>query len=74
MDMNLSKLWKIVEDRGTWCATVHGVADSWTIKKADHRGIDAFAMLRIPWIRKRSYQSILKEINPEYSWEGLILS
>ena len=30
MDMNLSKLWKIVEDRGTWCATVHGVADSWT--------------------------------------------
>ena len=30
MDMSLSKLWKIVEDRGTWCATVHGVADSWT--------------------------------------------
>ena len=29
MDLNLSKLWKIVEDRGTWCAAVHGVAKSW---------------------------------------------
>ena len=47
--------------------------ESWTIKKAEHWRIDAFEMLRVPWITKRSYQSILKEINAEYSWEGLML-
>jgi len=52
---------------------------SWTIKKAEHQRIDAFELwcwrrlLRVPWIAKRSNQSILKEINPEYSLEGLIL-
>ena len=52
--------------------------ESWTIKKAEHRRIDASEMwcwrrlLRIPWIA-RSNQSILKEINPEYSLEGLML-
>ena len=52
---------------------------SWTIKKADHRRIDAFKLwcwrrpLRVPWTARRSNQSILKEINPEYSLEGLIL-
>ena len=52
---------------------------SWTIKKAKHRRIDAFELscwrrlLRVPWKAKRSNQSILKEISPEYSLEGLIL-
>ena len=54
--------------------------DSWTIKKAEHRGIDAFELwcwrrlfLRVPWTARRSNQSILKEISPEYSLEELIL-
>ena len=53
--------------------------ERWTIKKAEHRRIDAFKLwcwrrlLRIPWTAWRSNQSILKEINPEYSLEGLIL-
>ena len=51
--------------------------DSWTIKKAEHQRNDAFKarrrLLRVPWIARRSNQSILKEISPEYSLEGLIL-
>ena len=51
--------------------------ESWTIKKAQHQRIDAFELwrrfLRVPWIVRRSNQSILKEINPEYSLEGLML-
>ena len=53
--------------------------ESWTIKKAEHRGIDAFELwywrrlLRFPWTASRSNQSILKEISPEYSLEGLML-
>ena len=52
---------------------------SWTIKKAECRRIDAFELwcwrrlLRVPWTAKRSNQSILKEINPGYSLEGLML-
>ena len=52
---------------------------SWTIKKAEHQRIDAFELwcwrrlLRVPWTARRSNQSILKEISPEYSWEGLTL-
>ena len=52
---------------------------SWTVKKAEHQGIDTFELWcyrrlpRVPWIERRSNQSILKEINPEYSWEGLML-
>ena len=52
---------------------------SWTAKKAEHQRIDAFELwcwrrlLRVPWISRRSNQSIVKEINPEYSLEGLIL-
>ena len=51
----------------------------WTIKKAEHRGIDGFELwywrrfLRVPWTARRSNQSILKEISPEYSLEGLML-
>ena len=53
--------------------------ESWTIKKAEHQRIDAFALwcwkrlLRVPWTVRRSDQSILTEINPEYSLEGLML-
>ena len=52
---------------------------SWTIKKTEHRRIDAFelwccrGLLRVPWTARRSSQSILKEISPEYSLEGLML-
>ena len=53
--------------------------ESWTIKKAERQRIDAFELwcwrrpLRVPWIARRSNQSILKEISPEYSLEGLML-
>ena len=53
--------------------------ESWTIKKAERQRIDAFELwcwgrfLRVPWTAKRSNQSILKETNPDYSLEGLIL-
>ena len=53
--------------------------ESWTINKAEHRRIDAFELwcwrrlLRVPWTSRRSYQSILKEISPEYSLERLML-
>ena len=53
--------------------------ESWTIKKAEHRRIDAFELwcwkrlLRVPWTARRSNPSILKEISPEYSLEGLML-
>ena len=53
--------------------------ESWTIKKAEHRGIDAFELLcwkrllRVPWTARKSSKSILKEISPECSSEGLIL-
>ena len=53
--------------------------ESWTIKKTEHRRIDAFELwcwrrlLRVPWTARRSNQSILKEISPEYSLEGLMV-
>ena len=53
--------------------------ETWTIKKAERRRIDAFELwcwrrlLRVPWTARRSNQSILKEISPEYSLEGLLL-
>ena len=55
-----------------WC-------ESWTVKKAEHRRVDAFELwcwrrlLRVPWTSRRSNQSTLKEISPEYSLEGLML-
>ena len=57
---------------------MHG-CESWTIKKAEHQRIDAFELwcwrrlLRVPWTARRSNQSILKEISPEYSLEGQML-
>ena len=57
---------------------IHG-CESWTVKKAEHQTTDTFELwcwrrlLKVPWTARRSNQSILKEINPEYSLEGLIL-
>ena len=54
--------------------------ESWTIKKAEHQGIDAFELwcwrrhLRVSWTARRPNRAILKEINPEYSLEGLMLN
>ena len=59
-------------------AVMYG-CESWTIKKAERRRIDAFELwcwrrlLRVPWTARRSNQSVLKEISPEYSLEGLML-
>ena len=59
-------------------AVMYG-CESWTVKKAEHQRIDAFELwcwrrlLRVPWTERRSNQSILKEISPEYSLEGLML-
>ena len=53
--------------------------ESWTVKKAEHQRIDAFELwcwrrlLRVPWTARRSNQSILKEINPGISFEGMML-
>ena len=59
-------------------AVIYG-CESWTINKAEHQRIDAFELwfwrrpLRVPWTARRSNQSILKEISPEYSLKGLML-
>ena len=70
MDVSLSKLWELVMDREAWCAAVHGAAKSrtWLSDWTELR-----RLLRVPWTARRSNQSILKEINPEYSLEGLML-
>ena len=53
--------------------------ESWTIKKAEHQRIDVFELwcwgrlLRVPWTARKANQSIIKEIRPEYSLEGLML-
>ena len=87
----MTKLDSILESRDSTLPTkVHLVkavvfpvvmygCESWTIKKAECRRIDAFELwcwrrlLRVPWTARRSNQSILKEISPEYSLEGLML-
>ena len=62
----------------TFLVVMYG-CESWTIKKAEHPRIDAFKLgrwrrfLRVPWTARRSIQSILKELNPGYSLEGLML-
>ena len=54
--------------------------ETWTVKKAEHQRIDAFELwcwrrlLKVPWTARRSNQSTLKEISPEYSLEGMILN
>ena len=65
MDMSLSSLWELVVGREAWRAAVHGVAKSWTWCWR--------RLLRVPWTARRSNQSILKEISPGYSLEGMML-
>ena len=85
----MSNLDSILKSRGIILPTKVGLAkamvfpvvmdgcESWTIKKAEHQRIDAFELwgrlLRVPWTERRSNQSVLKEISPEYSLEGLML-
>ena len=65
--------------KATVCPVVMYGCESWTVKKAEHEKIDAFEVwswrriLRVPWIARRSNQSILKEISPGFSLEGLML-
>ena len=76
-DMTLSTKGRLVKAQ-VFPVVMYGCV-SWTIKKAEHRRIDAFELwcwrrlLRVPWTARRSNQSILKEIKPEYSLEGLML-
>ena len=76
-DITLSTKFHLVKAM-VFPVVMHG-CESWTIKKAERQKIDAFELwcwrrlLRVPWTARRSNQSILKEINPEYSLEGLML-
>ena len=78
---NLDSIWKAkvhLVKAMVFPVVMYG-CESWTIKKTEHRRIDAFELwcwrrlLRVPWTARRSNQSILKEISPEYSLEGLML-
>ena len=76
---DITLLTKIRLVKAMVCPAVMCASERWTVKKAEHRRIDAFALwcwrrlLRVPWTARRSNQSILKEINPQYSLEGLML-
>ena len=76
-DITLPKKVRLVKAK-VFPVVMYG-CESWTVKKAKHGRIDAFELwywrrlLRVLWTARRSNQSILKEINPEYSLEGLIL-
>ena len=76
-DINL--LTKVCIVKATVFPVVMYGCENWAIKKAEHRRIDAFELwswrrlLRVPWTARRSNELILKEINPEFSLEGLML-
>ena len=76
---DISLLTKVCLDKAIGFPEIMYGGESWTIKKAEHRRVDAFEMwccrrhLRVPWTARKSNQSILKEISPEYSLEGLIM-
>ena len=77
--LGITLLTKIHEVKTMVFPVVMYGCESWTIKKAECQRIDAFELwcwkrlLRVPWTARRSNQSILKEISPEYSLEGLML-
>ena len=76
-DITLAK--KVCQVKAVVFPVVMYGCETWNIKNAEHRSIDAFelwcwrTLLRVPWTARRSKQSILKEISPEYSLEGLTL-
>ena len=76
---DLTRLTKVCIVKAPVFPVVTYVCESWMIKKAERQRIDAFELwcwrrlLKVPWTARRSNQSILKEINPEYSLEGLML-
>ena len=76
---NITLLTKVCLVKAMFFPVVMYGCESWTIKKAEHQRIDAFdlwcwrRLLRVPWTARRANQSILKEISPEYSLEGLML-
>ena len=76
---DITLLTKVHLAKAMVCPVVMYGYESWTVKKAEWGRIDACELwcwkrlLRVPWIARRSNQSILKEINPEYSLEGLML-
>ena len=76
---NVTLLTKVCLVKAMVFPVVMCVCESWTIKKAEHQIIDAFelwcwrTLFRVPWTARRSNQSILKEISPEYSLKGLML-
>ena len=76
-DITLPTKVRLVKAMG-FPVVVYG-CESWTVKKAEHRRIDAFELwywrrlLRVPWTARKSNQSILKDINPKFSFAGLIL-
>ena len=76
---DITLLTKVRVVKAMVCPVVMYRCESWTLKKAECQRIDAFEvwcwrrLLRVPWTARRSNQSILKEINPEYALEGLIL-
>ena len=77
---NITLLTKVHLVKAMVFPVVMNGCESWTVKKAEHRRIDVFELwcwrrlLRILWTARRSNQSILKEISPEYSLEGLVLT
>ena len=79
MDISLSKRREILKDGEAWNATVHGVAKNWTTEWLSSEELMFLnygageRCLRVPWTVRRSNQSILKEINPEYSLEELMM-
>ena len=75
--MHIYKVWVHLVKAMVFPVVMYG-CENWTVKKAEHRRIDAFEvwcwrrLLRVPWTARRSHQSILKEISPRISLEGLM--
>ena len=76
---DISLLTKVHTIKAMFFSVVMYRCESWTVKKVEHQRIDVLELwcwrklLRVPWTARRSNQSILKEINPDYSLEGMML-